>query len=134
MSKKVNFVYVLVILLLVACQNDKPEPPEINHQFSYFLEGKVSASSVEVQNQKEDPFYVKHHIRGSDVFVECIVKGASFRDKEAKVLVYIDGKKHNEVTNAAFILKGLDAGQHQIKLILKTKQRSIQEEFTVQIK
>lgn len=134
MRKIVTSIYVLAILLLAACQNDKPEPPKTNQHFLFLQSKKVEASSLKEKSQEGDPFFVKHHINGSDVFIECIVKGASFRDKQAKISVYIDGKKHDEVTNAAFILKGLEDGQHHIRLVLKTNQQSIQEEFTVQIR
>ncbi|WP_428908760.1 hypothetical protein [Niallia sp. Krafla_26] len=107
-------IYLFMILILVSCQNDKPKP-ETNLPFSFHDVKNVHAASLD----QKDPFFVKHHVAGRDVFIECIVHGVSFREKEAKILVYMDGRKAKEVKKAAFILKGLEPGKHHIKLVLK---------------
>ena len=50
---------------------------------------------------------MKHQVKGNDVYIECIVKDASFRNNGTKLILYIDGKKTKEINNAAFIVKGL---------------------------
>jgi hypothetical protein len=125
----------MILTILVSCQNDKPKP-ETKRGFSLVSPEKVFASSF-VTEEVEDPFFVKHHVKGRDVYIECIVKGASFREKNAKIIVYIDGKKEEEKTNAAFVLKGLEPGKHQIQLQLKKAKNSnsaIIEEFNVLVK
>jgi hypothetical protein len=129
-----TFLFMLVTIL-VSCQTDKPKP-ETTSEFSFQFSRTVYASSFRT-DEKADPFFVKHHIKGRDVYIECIVKGASFREKNAKIIVYIDGKKKEEKTNAAFVLKGLKPGKHQIQLQLKTAKNSnsaIIEEFNVLVK
>ena len=135
--KKIIYPTILFIILtiLVSCQNDKPKP-ETKREFSLVSPEKVFASSFVIE-EVEDPFFVKHHVKGSDVYIECIVKGASFREKNAKIIVYIDGEKKEEKTNAAFVLKGLKPGKHQIQLQLKKAKNSnsaIIEEFNVLVK
>ena len=135
--KKIIYLTILFMILtiLVSCQNDKPKP-ETKREFSLVSPEKVFASSF-VTEGVEDPFFVKHHVKGRDVYIECIVKGASFREKNAKIIVYIDGEKKEEKTNAAFVLKGLKPGKHQIQLQLKKVKNSnsaIIEEFNVLVK
>ena len=135
--KKIIYPTILFIILtiLVSCQNDKPKP-ETKREFSLVSPEKVFASSF-VTEEVEDPFFVKHHVNGRDVYIECIVKGASFREKNAKIIVYIDGEKKEEKTNAAFVLKRLKPGKHQIQLQLKKAKNSnsaIIEEFNVLVK
>jgi hypothetical protein len=125
----------MILTILVSCQNDKPKP-ETKRDFSFLSNGMVYASSFATK-EIEDPFFVKHYIKGRDVYIECIVKGASFREKNAKIIVYIDGKKEDERTNSAFILKGLKPGKHHIQLQLKKAENSnaaIIEEFNVLVK
>lgn len=138
--KKIIYLTILFMMLviLVSCQNDKPKP-ETQRKFSLVSPEKVFASSFDTEEKEIDSFFVKHHVKGRDVYIECIVKGASFREKNAVIIVYIDGEKKEEITNAAFILKGLERGKHQIKLQLnKTKDKNsnsvIIKEFNVLIK
>jgi hypothetical protein len=135
--KKVIYLTFLfmIVTILVSCQNDKPKP-ETKREFSLVAPESAYASSF-VTEEKEDPFFVKHHVKERDVYIECIVKGASFREKNAKIIVYIDGKKKEEITNSAFVLKGLKPGKHQIQLQLKKAKNSnsgIIEEFNVLVK
>ncbi len=136
---KITLIPILLFLLfiMVACQNDKPEPPQTNQNFSFYGEKKAAASSFKEQDNNDDPFFVKHYIKGKNVFIECIVKGASFREKEAKIIVYLDGEKKEEVNHAAFILKGLKPGKHHIKLVLQKEEStkaSAYKEFNIEIK
>ena len=127
---------IMILMILVSCENDKPKP-ETQRQFSLVSPEKVFASSFDTEEKEVDSFFVKHHVKGRDVYIECIVKGASFREKNAKIIVYIDGKKKEEITNSAFVLKGLKPGKHQIQLQLKKAKNSnsaIIEEFNVLVK
>lgn len=90
--------------------------------------------------QNNEPFQVQHHIRGTSVYVECMIPAISFRDdsdkKQGKIILYIDGKKKEEITAAAFIIKGLEKGSHQVKLeVVKANNEPyhLEKAFTVSI-
>ncbi|MBB6443719.1 hypothetical protein [Bacillus benzoevorans] len=105
----------MILMMLSACQKDIPEPE--TKKFVILQEAAVQASGLTIESN--DSFVVKHQVRGSDVYFECMVKGTSFRNGGAKIILYIDGKRTKEVNNAAFIVKGLNKGMHKIKLELK---------------
>ncbi|WP_338469934.1 hypothetical protein R4Z10_14090 [Niallia sp. XMNu-256] len=137
MKKKLIPIFFPLLFIMGACQSDKPEPPQTNQNFSLYGEIQAAASSFEEQDNKENSFFVKHHIKDKDLFIECIVEGTSFREKEAKIIVYIDGIKREEVNQAAFIIKGLKPGNHHIKLVLQTElsvKATVSKEFNVKIK
>jgi hypothetical protein len=111
------------------------------------VEQAITESAVAIPNyntasQEIPSFLVHHQTRGNDVFVECILTGISFRqndhskEKVGKVLVSIDGKKKQEVTTAAFIIKGISPGNHKLKLEvvnLKNEPYGLEKEFLVDI-
>ncbi|WP_071395456.1 hypothetical protein [Bacillus tuaregi] len=113
MKKLHSFVFFLLLFGVSACHKDIPEPETKDVSFA-------SPEVVEASNMKvveDEPLFVKYHVKGKDVYFECIVKGVSFRNG-AKLIVSIDGKKTAEYHNAAFIVKGLNPGQHQVTLEL----------------
>lgn len=113
--KKIYSVFALLITIsLVACQRDIPEP-ETNKSVSHL--NKSVEASVNLTNQS-DPFLVKHKVNGKNVYIECIVKGVSFRNHSAKMVLSIDGKKKREVNNAAFVVKEMHTGNYRFKLDL----------------
>jgi hypothetical protein len=67
-------------------------------------------------------FFVSSKTKGSNVYVECILSGISFREsdqksqKVGKLIIWLDGRKTKEVNSAAFIIKGLPPGNHEVKL------------------
>lgn len=109
----------MILMILSACQTDLPEPE--TKKFAKQQEVAVEVSGFTML--ENDNFTVKHQIRGSDVYFECMVKGTSFRNEGAKIILYIDGKRTKEVNNAAFIVKGLNKGMHKIKLELKASNQ-----------
>ncbi|MEH7255489.1 hypothetical protein V7111_25605 [Neobacillus niacini] len=85
---------------------------------------------------------VQSKIKDNNVFVECILSGISFRESEqknqkvGKLVIWLDGKKTREVNTAAFIIKGLSPGNHQVKLEvvdLKNVPYGLTKEFLVNI-
>jgi hypothetical protein len=85
---------------------------------------------------------VQYETKGNNVFVECILTGISFRESDkskqkiGKMVVWIDGRKKQEVTSAAFIVKGLSPGNHKLKLEvvqLNNESYGIMKEFLVNI-
>lgn len=119
-----------MLMMLSACQKDIPEPE--TKKFNIHQEAAVQTSGAIIESA--DAFEVKHQVRGSDVYLECMVRGTSFRNKEAKIILYIDGKQTKEINHAAFVVKGLNKGMHKIKLELKTSnQNTVLAEKTIDI-
>lgn len=116
--KIIRFCVFLMLLSLFACQKDLPEPES---KIKEIPNGKVVVASGWALTEN-DPFVVKHYIKGNNVYVECMIRNFSFRKSEdhkvqtGKMVVYIDGKKKQEFSSAAFILRDLPKGNHRITL------------------
>ena len=89
--------------------------------------------------QVHDDFQVGFSTKGTSVFVDCYTREYSFTPNSEKplasVFVYVDGEKINEMKTAAFIIKDLSQGKHQIKvdLIDEQKQTTYTKKFSVHI-
>ncbi|WP_181536592.1 hypothetical protein [[Anoxybacillus] calidus] len=141
MSLLIRLIMTFIILIVfTGCNNDKPEPETKVH-----IEPVMSrdeAMPVLLQTD-ERTMNVKHQVRGTDVFIECIVTNFSFKsgkrkkvDGEGHVNLYVNGQKVDEVSTAAFILKGLPKGKHVIRLELVHNDSSkygLHHEFEVNI-
>ncbi|KAA9025992.1 hypothetical protein [Niallia endozanthoxylica] len=121
MKKMLSLVVLFCLLTLSACQKDIPEPE--TKDISSSSNVTVEASSMRIA--QEDTFFVKYHVKGRDVYIECIAKNASFRNKSAKIVLLIDGKDKTEYQNAAFIVKGLQPGPHHMKLELFKENEAV---------
>lgn len=94
---------------------------------------------LSAMTQVRDDFQVGFSTKGTSVFVDCYTREYSFTPNSEKplasVLVYVDGKKMDEMRTAAFIVKDLPQGKHRIKvkLIDDQKQTTYTKEFSVQI-
>jgi hypothetical protein len=95
----------------------------------------------EVANETPSLF-VHYQIKGNNLFVDCVLTGISFREtdyskeKVGKMIVWVDGKKLQEVSAAAFIIKGLPPGEHKLKLEvvkLTNEPYGLMKEFMVNI-
>lgn len=110
-----------IILLLSACKEDIPDP-EVNNEkqaiLSHFSGESVQASNSPVQDKMN--LAVQYVVKGRDVYLECKVNGITFRTdngkKQGKVLIDIDGQDMKEFHSAAFVLRDLKVGSHQIKV------------------
>ena len=94
------------------------------------------------KNEVIPSLFVQYESKGNNVFVECIVTGVTFREnnhsnrKVGKMIVWVDGKKSQEVSAAAFIIKDLAYGNHKLKLEvvdLHNKSYGLSKEFMVNI-
>jgi hypothetical protein len=133
----------LAAVLIGGCSHDKPEP-----------ETKVDVVSMKiVETEKEAietlklsskrSMIVHQHVKGQNVYVECIINNFSFGASEQNrqpgkgyVQLYVDGKRLYAVSQAAFIIKNLSPGRHIIKLELMKNQKEsygISESFEVSI-
>lgn len=130
----------IILLTAAGCKRNIPKPETNSNMLPIINTDSFSVFAASSVNLSSDPFYVKSHVNGKDVFIECIIPAVTFRDinanNKAKIIVYVNGKKKEEVTSAAFIMKGLPAGTHRVKLkVVKIKDASyqLQKEFLVTI-
>ncbi|MDR7076407.1 hypothetical protein J2Y03_001410 [Neobacillus niacini] len=107
---------------------------------SIFIVGIMSGFN---QYTNQNPtLFVQSKVKSNNVFVECILTGISFREsdqkvqKVGKVIIWLDGKRTQEVNTAAFIIKNLPPGRHEVKLEvvdLKNVSYGLTNEFLVNI-
>lgn len=138
------FIVILMLVIITGCQKDILKP-ETNLDIVPVHKVIASSSeSVPVTNipAKKDPFFVQSRVKGNDLYIECIVTGISFRENDqskaslGKIIVTVDGDKKEEVSTAAFIVKGLKSGNHRIHLeIMKLNNQpyKLSKEFTITI-
>ncbi|XJZ28382.1 hypothetical protein ACF5W4_06205 [Bacillota bacterium Lsc_1132] len=137
---------IIIIMLLIAagCQKNIPKPESkriIMPIAADFIHAKTAQAAKPLSNESPS-LSVQYETRGQNVFVECIVTGISFRESDrskqkiGKILISIDGRQKQEASGAAFIIKGLTAGSHHVKLEvvnLENKPYGLSEEFTVSV-
>lgn len=140
--KGLRYLFLIsFMIVLAACQKDIPEPEtelKVEPINTIDIASDIPVSGVE--SNSKDPFFIRYQVKGSNVLVECIVQGISFREQstknKGKIILYVDGKKKEEISSAAFIVKGLSPGTHRIKLeLVKDKQPAsgLKREFYVMI-
>jgi len=111
--KRLRFMVPLFIpIFMVACQKEIPEPEIKSISFSSYEAVPATAK----ESALGDPFFISHQVKGNDVYVECRVKGVSFRNDLATIILTVDGKRMDEINHPAFIIKGLQKGSHQTRM------------------
>ncbi|GLY10600.1 hypothetical protein ACP2W0_11605 [Pseudobacillus badius] len=124
---------ILTMFFFAGCSPNIPEPETMSPS--------ASMSEAEAQTLGES-WTVKHLLRGKNVFVELVVPGVSFsKDRgnsqaKGQVAVFVNGKHYQTYHTAAFIIKGLDAGRHQIDIKLtdeSSRPLGYEKSFTVSI-
>ena len=105
------------VCLLNACQNEIPDP-EVKKEIAIEPMHTIRAENdvVVLRMKSEDSFSIQHHVKEKNVFVECLIPDISFTNRNTSLIVSVDGKESKVVTTAAFIIKGLTSGTHQIDL------------------
>jgi hypothetical protein len=77
-------------------------------------------SSSFPRDDGDDRFSVKIITKGNRVYVDCFVKEYAFdkgsNKQQAKIRMYIDGKKLDDYQTAAFIVKDVPEGSHKVKI------------------
>jgi hypothetical protein len=117
-----GLIYISVFctsLFLMGFQNNMENSAQLDILPVIDLSPMEDVPVTAKSKEKNDPFFVKHKVNGKEVFIECIVQGITFRDNGAnkgKIHLYVDGVKKEEISAAAFIVRGLPSGTHQIKL------------------
>ena len=105
---------LLVLLLMISCS-----VPVVG--FSQALQESVSAK------ENTEPVVLNHRVKGSDVFIECLIPNFSFdegnttKEYHGYLDVYLDGEKYETVERAAFVLRNLPEGKHSIRLDIMRK-------------
>lgn len=65
---------------------------------------------------------LKHFVDGNDVYIECFIPDFNFSNDKKRntgdgyVRIYINGQKMDTFYTAAFVLKDLPEGQHEIRV------------------
>ncbi|MGG5253067.1 hypothetical protein ACQYAD_06180 [Neobacillus sp. SM06] len=143
MKRKIPIIAIL-LLFAAGCQKDSLNP-EIKAKIFPLAADFIQTRTVQAEKPLaavSPSLSVQYVIKGQNVFVECIVTGISFRESDratqkiGKMLVWVDGRQKQEADGAAFIIKGLTAGSHHVKLEvvnLKNEPYGISKEFTVTI-
>ncbi|MCQ6279779.1 hypothetical protein [Bacillus sp. EB600] len=134
-----------ILSILSGCQRDMPKPETKPKNLS-LVNMNIPAAKTVIASSRENEaipsLFVQYESKGNNVFVECIVTGVTFREnnqsnrKVGKIIVWVDGKKSQEVSAAAFIIKDLAYGNHKLKLEvvnLHNKSYGLSKEFMVNI-
>lgn len=127
---------IVTCFLCTACQKDIPDPEVKNKIVIEPMNIVLSDNEVEVGGKSQDLFSVRSHVKGEDVFVECFIPGISFTNRHTSLIVSVDGKEKKVVTTAAFIIKGLSSGSHQIQLeVVENNQKrpDMRKDFVITI-
>ncbi|WP_142385601.1 hypothetical protein [Metabacillus schmidteae] len=120
MSRFILF-FLCFVLVLSGCVEDKPRP-EGNASVVPLQILDTSQSAIEAVSLKQsEKLVVHHHVSGQNIYVECFIPSFTFKEKggskvdgEGHIIVYVDGERVDEISTAAFILKGLKQGKHQL--------------------
>ena len=143
MKRKIPIMAVL-LLFAMGAQKDGSNP-ESKLKMLPRVADLIQAKTVQAEKPiaaVSPSLSVQYVTKGQNVFVECIVTGISFRESDratqkiGKMLIWVDGRQKQEADGAAFIIKGLTAGSHHVKLevvTMKNKPYGISKEFTVTI-
>jgi hypothetical protein len=138
-----QILFVISLLILSACGTDDPKPPEAslapNNLVSTLGDAVVASAAI-----SKDNLTVRHNVKNKNVYVEVVIPGFNFSsdgktkkvDGEGYIHLYLNGKKVDEIHQAAFIVKGLPSGKHDLKIELVKNDSSsygIEEEFSVTV-
>ncbi|WP_246940280.1 hypothetical protein [Bacillus pinisoli] len=138
-----RYLLLIMIVLLAACGTDDPKPPEANsHEvIPVSAYGKVVEASTTVSKQD---LTIRHNVKDKNIYVEVVIPNFNFSSKgkqkkvdgEGYIHLYLNGKKVDEIHQAAFIVKGLPSGKHDVKIELVQNDATsygVEEEFSVTI-
>lgn len=133
-------MFFVALFLLVSCQNDKPKP----ETKVVVAPSEQSLLTEPVSAQVERSMTIHQHVKGRNVYIECVVSHFSFTNRfqeqtEGKgfIKVSLDNKPIAQVSQAAFTLKDLPLGRHTVKLeVMKSEGVSygLTKEFVVHIR
>ncbi|WP_051475546.1 hypothetical protein [Bacillus sp. J37] len=116
-------IFACLLCILSGCVEDKPRPEGSMSVVPLDIV-EASESAIEVSSLKQPiDIVVNHHVRGQNIYVECYIPSFTFKEKgganvngEGHIQVYVDGKRVDEISTAAFIIKGLEKGKHHLMI------------------
>ncbi|OEH93952.1 hypothetical protein BFG57_10675 [Bacillus solimangrovi] len=103
------------------------------------LRHEATLKQMQTDNQS---IKVKHSVKGNDVYVECYIPDFHFINKgetarknsEGYIQLSLNGQRIDNIYTAAFIVRGLPAGKHELKIALvKNEERAYGVEKTIEI-
>jgi len=128
---------IVTCFLCTACQKDIPDPEVRNKIVIEPMHIVLAENEMEVIGSKsQDIFSVRHHVKGENVYVECFIPGISFTNRHTSMIVSVDGKEKKVVNTAAFIIKRLSSGKHQIQLeVVENNQKrpDMRKDFVITV-
>ncbi|MBD1380961.1 hypothetical protein [Metabacillus arenae] len=137
---KTLFYLFTILVLLAGCTNDKPRPEgHIKANSLHTPNGQLEAITTMQQEKKASQMHIKHHVKGRNVYIECFIPNFSLskRGKDHGYLqLYVDGKIKDKIHTAAFFIKDLSRGDHQITIEMvsnHSKQNKIKQTIHVTI-
>lgn len=92
-----------------------------------------STGVVSVSASDERTLTVTHEVRDGDVYVECFIDGFLFSEEKAGTQhqegeghfrLYVDDEHIDTLYQAAFIVKGLSSGDHDIQVVIVKNDRT----------
>lgn len=119
-------VVITSLFFIIGLTSFQSSNNDIKNFNNFNLIQTVDAEDVISLNNKR-PMSVKKYVKGKDVYVECVISDFTFSEKGDQnnvknkygfLQLYLNGKKIDNIYTAAFIIKGLPVGSHQIKLVL----------------
>ncbi|WP_273125346.1 hypothetical protein [Bacillus weihaiensis] len=135
---------LMIVVFLCGCVEDKPRPKGMVDAAPVQIED-LSNEAVQVMTQsKERTLDVSYHVKNQNVYIECYIPSFQFAESkkgqtqgEGHLQVIVDGKRINDIYTAAFIVKGLSKGTHQIDIEVvhnNSHSYSLQESIQVVVK
>ncbi len=136
-------ISLVCFLAVVACDTDDPKPPEasfLSTKMISFIDEAIEASATLDENNVT----VRHHVKGNNVYVEVIVPNFNFSSSDKKsnvngegyIKLFLNDKQVDEIHQAAFIVRGLPTGKHNLKVVLVKNDATsygIEQEMSVVI-
>ncbi|MBS4207743.1 hypothetical protein [Bacillus sp. FJAT-50079] len=113
---------LFVCMTLSACGKQMPEPQS------------VQAAT----NEHHSLLTVNHFVRNSDILIECHIPTINLNEKQSgKIQVSINGKLYKQFDTAAFIVKNVSPGTHELVVeVVKPNNQptGLKSAFSVTIK
>ncbi|MDX8364942.1 hypothetical protein [Cytobacillus sp. IB215665] len=142
---KMFTIYLLLAMSIIqACGNEKPTP-ETDVTVLSVRDNNLDKVAIQATTQQTtSKISITHLVKGQDVYVECYVPNFVFQKEkkankngEGHIEVFVNNKKVETISTAAFVIKGLPKGTYNIKIdLVHNDSTSYQQtkEFQVTIK
>ncbi|RFU61173.1 hypothetical protein [Bacillus sp. V59.32b] len=127
-----------LLMIVSACGQKIPEPENKSKKIGFIEHPAAQVASFKINSLEE--FEVKHFIKGNSMYVECFLKNFAFsqssKKRRAFTRMFLDGRKINDYRTAAFVVKAIPEGKHEVKLEIydeNGKPTGLVKKFIVEI-